>query len=76
LHHRYKASKNRNDIFIKIKCTTYTYALSAKGDWLGLVCMPNNQVVIRAVEDVLNEKMAISKENLDFSFHFKTPLGF
>lgn len=33
--------------------------------------VPNNQIIQRPIEDILNEKMAISKENIDFSFHIK-----
>jgi hypothetical protein len=71
LHHRYKATKQTGEVFLKIKCSNFTYALSVKGEWLGLMSVPNNQIIQRPIEDILNEKMAISKENIDFSFHIK-----
>ena len=56
---------------MKIKCITHSYALSAKGHWVGMASMANNQMIKRNIEDVLLEKIAVCKENLDYSFHLK-----
>jgi hypothetical protein len=49
LYSKYRASLEANlqaaggELFLKTKTATHTYALSAKGNWLGFVSMSNNQ---------------------------------
>lgn len=76
LYARYRAStdvkiQTQAEVFLKVKNQTHSYALSAKGPWLGMVSMPNNQMVSRGIEEILSEKMVVCKENLDHSFHLK-----
>jgi hypothetical protein len=47
-----------------------SYALLAKGPWVGLCAMANHQIVSRSIEEVLSEKLAVSVHNLDHSFYF------
>ena len=68
LYAKYKAV-NR-DAFIKVKTKLVSYALLAKGPWVGMCAMVNHQIVTRTIEEVLSEKLAVSAHNLDYSFCF------
>lgn len=78
LYSKYRAAvdnsmqaQSQPELFLKVKQSTHSYCLSAKGTWLGLACMANSQLVQRPIEDIINEKLAVCRENLDFSFHHK-----
>ena len=68
MHHRYLTRKfKQNEYFVKVKTSTQTYAFCAKGSILGFISV-NNCNAVRPVEDILNEKIAFAKQDLDNSF--------
>ena len=44
-----------------MKDNLFTYAVCVRGAWIGMVCMPTNQMVKRSVEEILSEKMAVCR---------------
>jgi hypothetical protein len=55
------------EYFVKVKTSTETYAFCAKGSILGFISVSNFNAV-RPVEEILNEKIAFAKQDLDNSF--------
>jgi hypothetical protein len=62
-------SSEHKEVFLKTKTKTHCYALSTKGEWLAMCATKNGQFFERPIEEILQEKLQVCKENLDFSFH-------
>jgi len=68
MHQRYLTRKFKQmEYFVKVKTSTETYAFCAKGSILGFISVSNFNAV-RPVEEILNEKIAFAKQDLDNSF--------
>ena len=63
-------SRNKKDLQILKKYELETFGLLAKGDLVVMICVAHNRTS-RLICDILKERHAIAKNDLDRSFHPK-----